>query len=476
MRVRQHRDGHESAGGGGGAHAGDAGNAGKRSMTAGLGGGAGAGEPLHPGVNALMSSAFNTDFSSVRVHEGPQAQSVGALAYAQGTDLHFAPGQYQPESERGRELIGHELAHVVQQAQGRVSAPAQAKASGAVNHDSSLEREADDMGARAARGERVNSTEVSVGPGVTIQCYLDQTIAGKPWRVADNLDMAIRQDSPVYGSHHFYAEAALIGTANGQLDATGSRLALKAGSGSMSVTDGKVTKSLARVSPENKKDGTKGNATSGGMQWPDDCGLAANAVMQGDNLKGKAVYSTPPTGWFEQIIAYFTGSTSVEREGPAREYGTDTDTHRGETMHTPHMMLDDILKATLDKDPAKAWTKYQSMDPADREAFDKKVGINKYASPEVGEAFSIVSNKDELVDGKSAWNFHWGGVVMKSGGDHVTMENFAGSGEDAWDFQMYGSANKAGQTFHEQQEIRTHHASGQDEYGQNPTTIRVRPE
>ena len=102
-----------------------------------------------------MSRAFATDFSSVRVHEGPQAQAVGALAYTQGSDLFFAPGQYDPHSEKGQELIGHELAHTVQQAQGRVAAPAQAKEGGpAINADASLEREADEMGARAARGER----------------------------------------------------------------------------------------------------------------------------------------------------------------------------------------------------------------------------------------------------------------------------------------------------------------------------------
>jgi Domain of unknown function (DUF4157) len=77
---------------------------------------------------------------------------MGALAYTQGTDIHFAPGQYQPESHSGKERIGHELAHVVQQSQGRVAATTQAKAVD-INDDSSLEREADEMGARAARGE-----------------------------------------------------------------------------------------------------------------------------------------------------------------------------------------------------------------------------------------------------------------------------------------------------------------------------------
>ncbi len=115
----------------------------------------GGGQALPAAVQAKMSRAFATDFSSVRVHEGPQAQAVGALAYTQGSDLFFAPGQYDPHSEKGQELIGHELAHTVQQAQGRVTAPAQAKEGGpAINADASLEREADEMGARAARGER----------------------------------------------------------------------------------------------------------------------------------------------------------------------------------------------------------------------------------------------------------------------------------------------------------------------------------
>jgi Domain of unknown function (DUF4157) len=103
-------------------------------------------------VQAKMERAFGADFSAVRIHDGTDAQAAGALAYAQGTDIHFAPGQYDPHSPRGQELLGHELAHVVQQAQGRVRAPAQGKGL-AVNSDPALEREADRMGERAARGE-----------------------------------------------------------------------------------------------------------------------------------------------------------------------------------------------------------------------------------------------------------------------------------------------------------------------------------
>lgn len=112
----------------------------------------GSGQPIPEDVQAKMDGAFGTDFSAVRIHQGPQAEAMGALAYTQGTDIHFAPGQYSPGSQRGQELLGHELAHVVQQSQGRVQATMQAKGAG-INDDAQLEREADEMGARAARAD-----------------------------------------------------------------------------------------------------------------------------------------------------------------------------------------------------------------------------------------------------------------------------------------------------------------------------------
>jgi len=99
-----------------------------------------------------METSFKADFSTVRVHEGPETAAMGAVAYTQGSNIHFAPGRYDPDSTRGQELIGHELAHVVQQSQGRVQETTQAKGAH-INHDAGLEREADELGVRAARGE-----------------------------------------------------------------------------------------------------------------------------------------------------------------------------------------------------------------------------------------------------------------------------------------------------------------------------------
>jgi hypothetical protein len=66
---------------------------------------------------------------------------LGALAYAQGNQIHVAPGQ-----ERH---LPHEAWHVVQQRQGRVRPTVQLKAGLAVNDEQGLEREADVMGAMA---------------------------------------------------------------------------------------------------------------------------------------------------------------------------------------------------------------------------------------------------------------------------------------------------------------------------------------
>jgi hypothetical protein len=111
-----------------------------------------AGSALPRLVLGKMEAAFGTDFSAVRIHEGARAPRAGALAYTTGHDIHFAPGRYDPASHAGQELLGHELAHVVQQREGRVSATGQA-AGLAINDDEGLEREADELGARAARGE-----------------------------------------------------------------------------------------------------------------------------------------------------------------------------------------------------------------------------------------------------------------------------------------------------------------------------------
>jgi hypothetical protein len=106
------------------------------------------GQALPTEVRTKMEAAFGTDFSDVRVHVGHEASRIGAIAYTWGTNIHFAPGHYNPHTLQGQKVLGHELWHVVQQKAGRVKNPFGGGV--AVVQDHALEAEADRMGIRAA--------------------------------------------------------------------------------------------------------------------------------------------------------------------------------------------------------------------------------------------------------------------------------------------------------------------------------------
>ncbi|MBL8621186.1 MAG: DUF4157 domain-containing protein [Myxococcales bacterium] len=148
----------------------------------------GGGTPLPDVLRATMEAAFATDFTAVRVHtDSPTVAALGARAYASGDDLHFAPGHYAPGTGGGDALIGHELAHVVQQRAGRV-AGASTGAGVAFNLDPGLEAEADDWGARAARGERVDGGGgAGPAPAAVAQAALLVWLGDGMWGVARDL-------------------------------------------------------------------------------------------------------------------------------------------------------------------------------------------------------------------------------------------------------------------------------------------------
>jgi Domain of unknown function (DUF4157) len=129
----------------------------------------GGGAPLSPDVRARMEAALGASFAAVRVHQDAYAQAIGAQAFTRGTDIFFAPGRFDPSSAQGLELIGHELTHVKQQAEGRV--PVTAQIGGApANDDPALEGEADELGAKAARGAAAPgtaATRAGTGPHPT---------------------------------------------------------------------------------------------------------------------------------------------------------------------------------------------------------------------------------------------------------------------------------------------------------------------
>jgi hypothetical protein len=104
-------------------------------------------------VRASMEAALGADLSDVRVRtSSADALRLGAAAFTRGHEIQVAPGHWAPHTRAGRELLGHELAHVLQQREGRVR-PTVRMGDVPVSADAALEREADVLGARAARGE-----------------------------------------------------------------------------------------------------------------------------------------------------------------------------------------------------------------------------------------------------------------------------------------------------------------------------------
>lgn len=87
------------------------------------------GKAMDPQVKDAMEKSFGSDLSNVRIHKDAQAsETMGARAYTNGANIYFAPGQYAPDTQAGKQLLGHELTHVVQQRQGASKPDGVAKA------------------------------------------------------------------------------------------------------------------------------------------------------------------------------------------------------------------------------------------------------------------------------------------------------------------------------------------------------------
>lgn len=109
------------------------------------------GQPLDRATREFFEPRFGQDFSGVRVHTDARAaesaQAVDALAYTVGRDVVFDSGQYVPGTSQGRQLIAHELVHIIQQTHVHQSVSMGQTTDGS-------EREADRVSRAAVLGQR----------------------------------------------------------------------------------------------------------------------------------------------------------------------------------------------------------------------------------------------------------------------------------------------------------------------------------
>ncbi|HEX2901717.1 MAG TPA: DUF4157 domain-containing protein, partial [Bacteroidia bacterium] len=366
-----------------------------------------------------FAASTGHDLSDVKVHSNSDKPSqVGALAYAQGNDIHLGSGQEQH--------LAHEAAHIVQQREGRVQANTNVGGM-PVNDQASLESEADSMGAKAAqmKSSATASPLQRKSPGVVtqkkaiqrkaasnvMQLYADVNVAAqtaREWqagvdvRVADNGRTLTSVD---HGSKICYAHPSLIAQSNRELAARNSGIVLVEQAQSLrgSAPDGSGRHTLKKVLPTISHS-TSGGAGTGQSSWQD-CGRMSREVMghSGADQAPHGIVENPGGDLIETAASY---DPAAQRDNA-------------------------LMAAGLGATPAAALAAYRAMDPAARATFDQQHGLNRYAAPGVGEAFSVQN--------ANGFNFHWGGVILTpGGGDRVTLENFAkGGGYAAQDQSWY---------------------------------------
>lgn len=453
-------------------------------------------------LKAGIESLSGENLSGVRVHvNSPKPSQLNARAYAQGNDIHLAPGQ-----ERH---LPHEAWHVVQQRQGRVEATSQALGV-SINDEGGLEREADLMGAKASRGTAIartgetgggcramqaSASAPSLAPGRAstlvggtgvVQGYFEENYVTGTWLQSDDLTVATEKGYP---NHKLYAKTGKVNAANQKLTAVNSGIELiETGTGAQFWEGSRFSPTrqveLKKIEARNKQNGTSGDD----MLLYADCGRSDAVVVGGADRQ--AVFDKPgglpkskaPGSPVSMKTAIMKAWMEHEKAGSLEivlallnaqlketELLTLENEYRLATTKTKTDAIVARYQAKLDEIAESYWAYYNKQSESERDKIDKTLKINRYASPDVGQGYTISSGGASA--GKATWNFHWGGVVMTSddGNDKVVLENYAVGDPTVenklWTFDIYGTQKK-GQTFHERH-------FGTQQHGKTPTTMMI---
>ena len=375
---------------------------------------------------ASIETAFGAHLPGTAIHNPSSCEERGVQAYTDGAVTHFA------SDSPSLHVAAHEAAHQLQH-------------SGATR-DAGMgaERHADELATAVTSGSSAKHLLGGSGEAVsaTVHNYTEftksQQRAAGEWSAGSTAKIGDEgKTATTEYQHECYADPSLIKSANEILEAKKSGIRIKAGGAGIAgnAPDGSGWRSLSKVVPDILEDPAD-------EEFYADCGRSSREVQ------GPSGTDTAPKGIYSDAAGDRTETSGSK----------DPATYR-----------DDIyIAGGLGADATTARVAYRALAPADKEAFDKKHGINRHAAPGVGESF--VARRDDDVSNEG-FNWHWGGVIMVAGGDRVTFENFAKAGTDydtkdkEWYFETYGPPSKAGQTFHDSNV----HTVG--EPGKNTTTM-----
>ena len=149
------------------------------------------GHPLPGDTRRGMEHAFGSDLTAVRIHLGGEAATaaseVGARAFTVGDQIYFGEGQFDPQSATGKQLLAHEVAHVVQGGAQRSGGRDRLELS---SPEDGAEREARDAAHAVVRGDRVSVRAPGGSDRATVHRELGLTVKAAPsqkWNPAEAL-------------------------------------------------------------------------------------------------------------------------------------------------------------------------------------------------------------------------------------------------------------------------------------------------
>jgi hypothetical protein len=263
-----------------------------------------------------------------------------------------------------------------------------------------------------------------------------------------------------------YAAPALIASASAILKAKQSGIEISDGGAALKVDapDGTGVKSLSTVD-------VKQVADPGSKEFYGDCGRLAREVMGPTGRDAPASVVCSPGGVPRVIDPAISRKAAKEqlalmlfldrriRATPGYEAMSDEDKRAiANAAHKEYMALSDSEKEEFIRKELK-----EGRIPADKA---KEIGIDEYAQPEIGEAYTIVRRGPT---GENEYPYHWAAVIMIAGENRVTFENAAvSSNYDQknvnWYIETYGPASKE----------QSYHEAWKGAFGDDPHTLTAR--
>ena len=409
---------------------------------------------LKDGVENL--SGYSMDDVNVHYNSEKPAQ-LQAAAYTQGSDIHIGPGE--------EEHLSHEAWHVVQQKQGRVQPTSELNGAHQLNDNNALENEADVFGSKAEKmkdypdkgKDQRTEGQTSTGSQPIIQRFVksskytktntDDTLdhmfksqSEDPQVTKDNKirhteshakhpslyfsdDGTIAINSSKGESKEFYATPKVVSDANEALLGKGSAVKLTANSKAKVDMNGK---SLFRITPTIRTsldgDYTAGDDATFGTHI---CIEVAQMVI--GNLSrsytSTAVFKNPDEDATHEETFKPDGTGASEVYKLADQLGAGGDISK-ENMH--ERISGGDKKPHADEEYGKSSKMKGKHNTSKIDHLEKSLGVNKYAIPDIGEAFATFSTRPATSTKGHAWGYHYAGIVAKSedGRDSITLENY----------------------------------------------------